>query len=166
MVYIGVCPGLLGKGPAALVLRHTCLRKAVTAELRGRDLGRLGSQFWLCAAFLKLVGDEGQGKEMAPTSSFYPREGVRFCYSQESPPIRANYFPSCILSIFSDRCFHIVFLHVACLPWAAQHTLRSILVRPADFSKSKLQRPGMVRTCAGLLVEGLIVLGLVQESTG
>ena len=28
-VRVGVCPGLLGKGPAALIFRHACPRKGV-----------------------------------------------------------------------------------------------------------------------------------------
>ena len=32
MLCEGICAGLLGKGPTALVLRHICLRKAETAE--------------------------------------------------------------------------------------------------------------------------------------
>ena len=39
MVYAKVCAGLLGKEAATLVLRHTCLRKAVPVEQRGVGLG-------------------------------------------------------------------------------------------------------------------------------
>ena len=47
----GVCrsfAGLLGKGPAVLVLRHTCLRKTVPGECKevGLDVSRSGSQGW------------------------------------------------------------------------------------------------------------------------
>ena len=49
----GFSAGVLGKNPAALVLRHTCLRKAVPAECTGVGLGvnRLGSQYWHCVVY-------------------------------------------------------------------------------------------------------------------
>ena len=41
----GVCACLQEEGPAVLVLRHTCLRKAVPPECRGVGVGisKLGS---------------------------------------------------------------------------------------------------------------------------
>ena len=47
LVCIRVCAVLLGEKPTALVLRHTCLRKAVPAENQGARLGvnRIGIQF-------------------------------------------------------------------------------------------------------------------------
>ena len=48
----GVCAGLQGEGPGALVLRHTCLRKAALAEHRGLGLGvsGLGHNFCHCTS--------------------------------------------------------------------------------------------------------------------
>ena len=60
---MGVCAGLLGKGPDALVFRHTSPRKAVPAVCRGAGPGvRLGSQCWLCA-LTNLVYAEGRGEK-------------------------------------------------------------------------------------------------------
>ena len=38
IVHATVSPVLLGKGPTALRLRHTCLKTAVSAKCRGADL--------------------------------------------------------------------------------------------------------------------------------
>lgn len=42
LVCWGVCAGVLGKGPAVLVLRHTCSSKEVPTECREAGLGISG----------------------------------------------------------------------------------------------------------------------------
>lgn len=48
VVQLELCTDLLGGGPAALVLRHTCSRKAIPAECRvaGFGVSSSGHQWW------------------------------------------------------------------------------------------------------------------------
>ena len=48
VVQAGLCAGLLGEGPDALVLRHTCLRKVAAAVcwVVGLGVNNLGRQCW------------------------------------------------------------------------------------------------------------------------
>ena len=70
----GFYAGLLGEGPTALVLRPTCLRKAVPAKHRvvGLGVSSLGSQCWQSAAYCKwlCVYSELSGREMVAAYSF------------------------------------------------------------------------------------------------
>ena len=63
MVHVGVCAYLLGKGPAALVLRHTCPRKAVLATHRGCRTwcNQVRQPVLVLCCLLKLVYDEDRG---------------------------------------------------------------------------------------------------------
>lgn len=70
--------------------RHTCLRKAVAAECRGRDFVYTVRQPVLVLCYLlNLVYAEGWVREMAPARYFVPGEGslcllVSEKYSQKS----------------------------------------------------------------------------------
>lgn len=103
VVRVGVSAGGLGKGPAALGLRHTCLRKAIPVGRRRLGLGvisRLGSQYWCCASVnkLKLVYAKGVGR-MVP---LYPERGLHLLlggkYSQKSsfPGVRVAVSSLCV----------------------------------------------------------------------
>ena len=57
MVCVEASAGLLGKGPIALVLRYTCLRKAIPTEHQGSGpgVGRLGSLCGHCAVYQRFL---------------------------------------------------------------------------------------------------------------
>ena len=70
MIQVGVSGGLLGKGPAALILRHTC-----RAQGQGWLTKQLSQPVLVLCFSVKLIYAEGQGREMAPARSFVPRGG-------------------------------------------------------------------------------------------
>ena len=65
-----------GRRPTALGLRLAPLGRVVPQECGGAGLGvsKLGNEVVLCW-FPQVVYAEGQGREMAPASSFVPGEG-------------------------------------------------------------------------------------------
>lgn len=65
VVCAGFC-GLLGEEPTALVLRPTCLSKAVPAEHRavGLSVSSLGSQCWRCTLMLKGREENGTSQPL------------------------------------------------------------------------------------------------------
>ena len=90
-----VCAGLLWEGPAALVLKHPCPRKAAPV-ITGWGVGAEGAwckwfrpPLLVLCCLLKLVYDEGQGREMAPILSLLPERGVHTHYCLESTPKRS-----------------------------------------------------------------------------
>ena len=79
MVHAEFSAGLLGKGPAVLVVRYICLTNELPAY--GRGVGGTKHKqvrhlvLALCC-LLKLVHAEGWDREMAPASSYVPVEGT------------------------------------------------------------------------------------------
>lgn len=67
------CAGFLGEGPAILVLRQSCLRKAASAECGGWGLCKQfrPPELALCC-FLKLVYTGGRGNKWHWPSSSFP----------------------------------------------------------------------------------------------
>lgn len=70
--------GFLSKGPVALVLRHTHLGKIIPTECRegGSTWGKHFRQLVLAVCcLLKLAYAEELGMQVAPASTFVPKEG-------------------------------------------------------------------------------------------
>ena len=121
------CAGLLRKGPTALVLRHTCLIKAVPVEYRGGAwYKQVRHPVLAVCCLVKLVYTEGWVSEMMPASSFVSGDRSLCLLLSGKPSQRSKLCPLVCPRHFLDQCFHTVCLWIACLPGAVQCTLTSI----------------------------------------
>lgn len=78
MHVVGVSVGLLWERPAAMILRHTCLRKAAPAECKGYRSCCRGFRPSVLTLYCsqKPAYGEGQGRELVPAPSFISESRV------------------------------------------------------------------------------------------
>lgn len=108
-VCVRVCHGLLGLGPAALILRLTCPSGYATAGLRGVVLGLCSSSLHWMTRFcsLKWVSGDGGGQGMTSSCSLSsPDQEIRAHHTlQKALPEKQS--PLLCPQLLPDPCLHL-----------------------------------------------------------